>query len=176
MLGKDNEYLSDFVYGGIDGAITTLAIMAGAIGASLSPVVVIILGFANLAADGFSMGVSDYLSTRSQNDLVAEHNRKHPDWRNPIASAVTTFVSFVAVGFIPLLPFLVAPLFPVVSANTPAFSFIFAGVAFLTVGAIQGAITHKNKWYTALRTFLIGGTAAGIAFSVGYLLKVWFGQ
>ena len=174
MLGKDNEYLSDFVYGGIDGAITTLAIMAGAMGASLSPVVVIILGFANLAADGFSMGVSDYLSTRSQNDLVA--NREHPDWRNPVASAVTTFLSFVVVGFVPLLPFLVAPFSQIVSANTPVFSFMFAGVAFLTVGGIQGYITNKNKFYTGLRTLFIGGVASVLAFTVGYLLKAWLGQ
>ena len=175
MLGKDNEYLSDFVYGGIDGAITTLAIMAGAMGASLSPIVVIILGFANLAADGFSMGVSDYLSTRSQNDLVANHNHKHPDWKNPVASAVTTFLSFVVVGFVPLLPFLIAPLSPLIGAHTPVFSFAFAAVAFLAVGGIQGYITEKSKLFTALRTLFIGGVAASLAFTVGYLLKAWLG-
>lgn len=176
MLGKDNEYLSDFVYGGIDGAITTLAIMAGAMGAALSPLIVIILGFANLVADGFSMGVSDYLSTRSQNDLVAAHNREHPDWKNPMASGLTTFASFVVVGFVPLLPFLVAPFSPLISTRTPIFSFAFAAVAFLVVGGIQGYITEKNKSLTALRTLFIGGVAATLAFAVGFLLNQWFGQ
>mgnify|MGYP003393852468 CR=1 FL=1 len=176
MLGKDNEYLGDFVYGGIDGAITTLAIMAGAIGASLDPIVVIILGFANLAADGFSMGVSNYLSTRSQNDLLAVHNHEHPDWKNPTASALTTFGAFVVVGFMPLLPFLVAPLFLIVAMHTAIFSCVFGSIAFLTVGAIQGSITEKSKLWTAVRTFLIGGVAATLAFSVGHLLKIWLGQ
>jgi len=62
MLGKRTQkrYLADFVYGGTDGAITTFAIVAGAMGASLSAVVILILGFANLFADGFSMAASNY--------------------------------------------------------------------------------------------------------------------
>ena len=48
-------YLRDFVYGGIDGAVTTFAIVAGVVGAALEPAVILILGFANLVADGFSM-------------------------------------------------------------------------------------------------------------------------
>jgi len=55
--GSFEEYLSEFVYDGIDGTVTTFAVVAGATGASLSASVVIILRFANLVADGFSMGV-----------------------------------------------------------------------------------------------------------------------
>ncbi|GJM15889.1 MAG: membrane protein [Thermodesulfobacteriota bacterium] len=61
-----SSYLSDFVYGGIDGSVTTFAIVAGVTGASLSPTIVLILGFANLFADGFSMAVGNYLSTKSR--------------------------------------------------------------------------------------------------------------
>jgi len=69
------SYLSDFVYGGIDGAVTTFAVVAGVTGASLSPTIVLILGFANLFADGFSMGVGNYLSTKSRKEF-AEKIRK----------------------------------------------------------------------------------------------------
>ena len=48
--------IEDFVYGATDGAVTTFAIVAGVVGASLTPAIVIILGFANLYADGFSIG------------------------------------------------------------------------------------------------------------------------
>jgi len=58
--------IEDFVYGATDGAVTTFAIVAGVVGASLSPSIVIILGFANLFADGFAMAVGNYLSTRSK--------------------------------------------------------------------------------------------------------------
>jgi VIT1/CCC1 family predicted Fe2+/Mn2+ transporter len=65
-----SSYLSDFVYGGIDGSITTFAIVAGVTGASLSPTIVLILGFANLFADGFSMAVGNYLSTKSKKEYA----------------------------------------------------------------------------------------------------------
>ena len=60
------SYLRDFVYGGIDGAVTTFAIVAGVVGAGLSDSVIVILGFANLIADGFSMAASNYLGTRAE--------------------------------------------------------------------------------------------------------------
>jgi VIT1/CCC1 family predicted Fe2+/Mn2+ transporter len=60
------SHLRDFIYGGIDGTVTTFAVVAGVTGANLSPNVVIILGFANLIADGFSMAVSNLLATRAE--------------------------------------------------------------------------------------------------------------
>ena len=60
------SHLRDFIYGGIDGAVTTFAVVAGVEGADLAASVVIILGFANLVADGFSMAVSNFLATRAE--------------------------------------------------------------------------------------------------------------
>jgi vacuolar iron transporter family protein len=60
------SYLSDFIYGAVDGAVTTFAVVAGAAGASLDESVVIILGGANLLADGFSMAVSNFLGSRAE--------------------------------------------------------------------------------------------------------------
>jgi vacuolar iron transporter family protein len=59
------SYLQDFIYGGVDGAVTTFAVVAGVAGANLDETVVIILGGANLLADGFSMAVSNFLGTRA---------------------------------------------------------------------------------------------------------------
>jgi vacuolar iron transporter family protein len=65
-----SAYLPDFIYGGIDGSVTTFAVVAGVTGASLSPTIVLILGFANLFADGFSMAVGNYLSTKSRKEYA----------------------------------------------------------------------------------------------------------
>lgn len=62
------NYLRDFIYGSIDGTITTFAIVSGVYGAGLSQKTIIILGFANVLADGFSMASSNYLGTKSEND------------------------------------------------------------------------------------------------------------
>lgn len=64
------SYLRDWIYGGIDGAVTTFAVIAGVVGAGLQPYIVIILGLANLLADGFSMAASNYLGTRAERDDV----------------------------------------------------------------------------------------------------------
>ncbi len=73
LLGKQQKYLGEFVYGGIDGSITTFAVVAGAAGAHLDSSIVVILGLANLIADGFSMSVGSYLSKKSE----LEHYQKH---------------------------------------------------------------------------------------------------
>jgi len=62
------KYISDIVYGASDGIVTTFAIVAGVVGASLSPIIILILGFANLLADGISMALGNYLGLRSEQD------------------------------------------------------------------------------------------------------------
>lgn len=72
-------YIGDLVYGANDGIVTTFAVVAGAAGAVLSPGIIIILGLANLIADGFSMGASNFLSLRSRRDFV-RLQRKKEEW------------------------------------------------------------------------------------------------
>ena len=60
------SYLQDFIYGAVDGAVTTFAVVAGVEGAGLQEKVVIILGAANLLADGFSMAISNFLGSRAE--------------------------------------------------------------------------------------------------------------
>lgn len=66
--GPRHNYLRDWIYGGIDGSVTTFAVVTGVVGAHLSPAVILILGFANLLADGFSMAASNFLATRAEHD------------------------------------------------------------------------------------------------------------
>lgn len=73
--GIDHSYLRDFVYGAIDGAVTTFAVVAGVAGAGLRTSIVLILGVANLVADGFSMAVSNFLSLRSEHQRRQEAER-----------------------------------------------------------------------------------------------------
>jgi vacuolar iron transporter family protein len=66
--GPRQSYLRDWVYGGIDGIVTTFAIVSGVVGARLSPHIILILGSASLIADGFAMAAGDYLATRSEDE------------------------------------------------------------------------------------------------------------
>jgi len=75
FVNKFQDYLGEFVYGGIDGSITTFAVVAGAAGAGLDSAVIIILGFANLFADGFAMSIGAYLSAKSEKDNYDKHKK-----------------------------------------------------------------------------------------------------
>ena len=66
--GPQANYIQDWVFGGIDGAVTTFAIVAGVAGAELSVKVILILGLANLLADGFSMAAGNYSGVKAQKD------------------------------------------------------------------------------------------------------------
>lgn len=66
--GPQASYLRDWVYGGIDGAVTTFAIVAGVVGANLSTGVILVLGAANVLADGFSMAASNFTGTKTERE------------------------------------------------------------------------------------------------------------
>lgn len=73
------NYIKDIVYGANDGIVTTFAIVAGSIGAKFPLKVILILGVANLIADGFSMAAGNFLGTRSQNALFRSEQKREED-------------------------------------------------------------------------------------------------
>lgn len=71
----EHSYMGDFVLGAIDGTVTTFAVVCGVAGAGMPVGVAIVLGFANILADGFSMAISNYLKTKSDHDFLAKARR-----------------------------------------------------------------------------------------------------
>jgi len=74
------SYLKDWIYGGIDGTVTTFAVVAGVIGAELGTKVILILGLANLLADGFSMAAGNYSGVKAEiedYERIKEIERRH---------------------------------------------------------------------------------------------------
>jgi vacuolar iron transporter family protein len=167
----ERRYVSEFVYGGIDGAVTTFAIVAGSLGAALNSSIILVLGAANLLADGFSMAVSNYLSTKSEKELHRKHKHENLLIKNPKKTAIATFISFAVIGFIPIFPFVLALFIPSASTNQFLYSAILTAFAFLFIGSMKGRIVEKSISKSAIETLAIGGVAAVIAFAVGYLLR-----
>jgi VIT1/CCC1 family predicted Fe2+/Mn2+ transporter len=215
-----HNYLRDFVYGGIDGAVTTFAVVAGTIGAELPPRIVIILGTANLIADGFSMAASNFLGTRTEleelnrvREIEARHIRLDPDgereevrqiyeakgfrgveldrvvelvtadeerWidtmraeeyglpreiRSPFRAASVTFAAFVVCGIVPLLPFVA------VTDRSFLFASIMTGVVFFLIGSVKAKWSTTPWGRSGSETLAIGGTAAGLAYLAGALIR-----
>lgn len=67
-----SDYLGNLVYGGLDGIITTFAVVSGVVDAQLSPEIILILGLSNLLADGFSMATGAYISAKSEAEVYSQ--------------------------------------------------------------------------------------------------------
>ena len=73
---KGGEFIKSFVWGGLDGIITTYSVVAGSVGANLSIAVIVILGLANLFGDGLCMALGDYISTKSETEFSAAEKKR----------------------------------------------------------------------------------------------------
>lgn len=169
MEGNEKgKFLGDMVYGATDGIVTTFAIVAAAAGASLSPAIIIILGLANLFADGFSMGASNFLGRRSE----GAYARLEKNFLIPFQHGFATFLAFTIAGFLPLIPYLFK-----MQQNDNQFtvSAILAGLAFFFVGAVRARVTKERFWLSGLEILLVGGFAASVAYGVGWFIKTMFG-
>jgi vacuolar iron transporter family protein len=99
--GPRLSYLRDWVYGGIDGSVTTFAVVTGVVGAHLSPTVILILGAANLLGDGFSMAASNYSGTRTErqeHETLRRQEKRHID-SDPAGEREEVRQLFSAKGF-----------------------------------------------------------------------------
>ncbi len=167
MKDQAGEYIGDIVYGANDGIITTFAIVAGVAGAALSPAIVVILGVANLLADGFSMATSNYLARKSEKEYHEKlSEEKLSEEKNPIKNAGITFVSFVVAGAIPLIPYVLG-----VENHLFAWAIFFTSLALFTVGSLRTLITGIRWWLAGAEMLLIGSFAALVAYFIGYTLS-----
>ena len=156
------HYIRDLVYGANDGIITTFAVVGGVTGGALSPAAVLVIGAANLAADGMSMGVGNFLAIRAHERARAADNlpeeEAHP-WKHGLA----TLVAFIVAGAIPLLPFLM----PIDVAEQPAWSTVMTFVALFVIGGVRAPITNEAWWKTGLETLALGALVALAAYGAG---------
>jgi vacuolar iron transporter family protein len=227
-FGKLQEYLREFVYGGIDGAVTTFAVVAGGFGANLDAGILIILGLANLLADGFSMSVGAYLSAKSERDNYDKHEKIEyweienlpeiereeiaeiykqkgfkgelldkivdhicsdkdlwvaemmkdelgmmRDSKSPFKIGLATLISFILVGFIPLMVYLWDFFFPT-DLNIFLWTSILTGLAFLIVGWLKGIVNQTSRLRSISETVALGLLAAVVAYYVGDILESFF--
>ena len=160
-------HIGNIIYGANDGIVTTFAVVAGASGANLSSSIIIILGIANLAADGFSMGSSRYISLKSEHDSQT-HQGFGKGVRSPLGDGLATFFSFGIFGFIPLIPFV----FWSGSDNLFLISSLGTAAAFFVMGSLRRLIIPKNFIMLGLETLLVGGIASVISYGLGYFISV----
>ncbi|WP_435125306.1 VIT1/CCC1 transporter family protein [Halobaculum sp. D14] len=165
VASPSGAYIAEAVYGANDGIVTTFAVVAGVAGAALDPGIVVVLGVANLLADGFSMGMSNYLSRRSDLAYQAAVGAAGTDGKTPTRTAAVTFLAFVAAGWTPLVPYLLSlrPLFELSVLTTAA--------VFFLVGASRTFVTRRSWYRSGAEMLGIGLLAASVAYAAGAALS-----
>ena len=162
------HYIRDMVYGALDGIVTTFAVVAGVVGGALSLKAVLVVGAANLLADGLSMGVGNYLSIRSHESALMAQNRAEEEAR-PIRHGMATFGAFVIAGAVPLIPYLA----PELAFGRFAASCVVTLAILFGVGAARVMVTVDRWWWSGLEMLLLGVAMVAAAYGSGALVADW---
>jgi VIT1/CCC1 family predicted Fe2+/Mn2+ transporter len=160
--GGIGHYLRDIVNGACDGVVTTLAVVAGAAGADFDARVSIVLGIVNLAADGLSMGASNYLGMKSE----LEQSGASVADEAPSRHGLVTVAAFVLAGAIPLFAFAFG------LARSAQFP-VSVGLAMMTlafVGGARSSFTNRPRTRCAVEMVAIGGGASALAYLLGIVV------
>lgn len=161
------HHIGDLVFGANDGIVTTFAVVSGVSGANLSTRVAIILGIANLLADGFAMAAGNYLGTRSEQEYqLSTYGKVNEGRSHALGHGAAIFGAFIAAGSVPLIPLLfVAPenSFLASCAATAAILFV--------VGSLRTLVTRARWFISGLEMLAIGSAAAAVSYFVGHLLR-----
>lgn len=165
------HYVRELIYGANDGIITTFAVVAGVSGGGLPLRVVLIVGAANLFADGLSMGVGNYLSIRAH-ESVRETQALPIEEAFPFRHGLATFLAFVAAGTVPLTPYMI-PLLP----GSRFFASIGLTLAALfAIGASRAVISHVTWWRAGLEMLGLGAIVALVAYGSGSVVATLASQ
>jgi VIT1/CCC1 family predicted Fe2+/Mn2+ transporter len=162
LVETARHYIRDVVYGANDGLITTFAVVSGVAGGALAYTAVLVVGAANLAADGVAMGVGNLIAIRS--DEKASEAARLPELEAyPWKHGVATLLAFVTAGAIPLVPYLL----PVADRLTWSTALTF--LALFGLGASRAAVTTDRWWRSGLETLALGLIVAAAAYGAGAL-------
>jgi len=162
VLGAARHYIRDLVYGANDGVITTFAVVAGVTGGTLSPIAVLVLGAANLFADGLSMGVGNYLGIRSD-ERVREAQQLPEQEAFPIRHGLATFVAFVIAGIVPLVPYVLSG----PGSSRFAWSTASSLAVLFAVGAARARVGTGTWWANGLEMVGLGAVVGAVAYYCG---------
>jgi VIT1/CCC1 family predicted Fe2+/Mn2+ transporter len=160
------HYIRDLVYGANDGLITTFAVVSGVAGGAISPIAVLVVGAANLSADGVSMGVGNFMSIRA--DERAREASGLPELEaDPWKHGLATLVAFVTAGSVPLVPYLL----PVQPSGQFVWSTSATFLSLFLLGVARGVITNERRWRAGLETLALGAVVALAAYGAGALVS-----
>ena len=161
------DYVRDVVLSANDGLVTTFAVVAGSLGASLPHSVVVILGLANLFADGLSISTSVYLGVKSEIEFEQNKGKKIKLGLRPLINGLVSFMAFGVAGFVPLVSYIFK------FDNAFDVSSALVVFALIIVGIFRGFISGKNIFKTSVENLFIGGTSALVAYLVGEFAKLY---
>jgi VIT1/CCC1 family predicted Fe2+/Mn2+ transporter len=159
------HYVRELIYGANDGVITTFAVVAGASGGGLPLNVVLVIGAANLLADGLSMAVGNYQSIRAYESVLEAEGAPEQE-AFPARHGLATFLAFVAVGIVPLAPYAL----PALLLERFALSVVLTLLTLFLVGAARATVSNVRWWRAGFEMFALGAVVAAVAYGSSALV------
>ncbi len=159
------HYIRDLVYGANDGIITTFAVVAGVTGGALSNKAILVVGIANIVADGLSMGVGNYLGIRSEESARAAEELPEAE-AEPARHGLATFLAFVVAGFVPLLSYIL----PDVGLDRFVTATVLTLGTLFVVGALRSMVTLEGWLASGLEMLGLGVIVAAAAYGSGAII------
>ena len=161
------HYIRDIVYAANDGIVTTFAVVAGVRGAEMNSIAILALGLANLAADGLSMALGNYLGIKSERAAELAHEYQElVETVHATKHAAVTWAAFVVAGLVPLVPFMLGT-----SARWSFHVSVAAtAVTMFAAGALRTLVTKRRALRGGIEMLGVGVVAGGAAFTVGRLV------
>ncbi|GMH99430.1 hypothetical protein TrLO_g148 [Triparma laevis f. longispina] len=226
------DFIKAIVFGGLDGILTSFAIVAGAAGGGMTPQVVLVLGFSNIFADALSMGVGEFLSSKAHNEWVLSE-RAREKWEldnypegeiqemidiyvdrgmskedativitkmskyseffvdvmmaeelqlqvpeddhkcESMKEGLVMFLSFAAFGSLPIMGYVIIPIFFPEWGEETLFSTACAvtGIVLFMMGCVKSMFSTTNWFVSGMETFMLGGACATLAYVIGQYVE-----
>jgi vacuolar iron transporter family protein len=166
LLQTTRHYVRELIYGANDGIITTFAVVAGVSGGGLPLRVVLIIGAANLFADGLSMAVGNYHAIRAHESVLETQNLPEEE-ASPVRHGLAIFLAFVVAGAVPLTPYVI----PAPDVDRFMLSMAFTLLALFAVGASRALIANVQWWRAGVEMLALGALVAGVAYGSGAVVS-----
>lgn len=155
-------YLRNFIFGVEDSLVSTVGLLSGIAIAGVERETIFLTGVVLIFVEAFSMAAGSFLSEASAEEYAT---RKSAAPSRSLAAGAIMFASYLVAGFIPLFPYVVAPV-----ESALALSVSLSVIALFILGATSGAISRTNILKSALRMAIVGGLAIAVGVSVGSFL------
>jgi len=166
-----SNHVRGIVFGGMDGILTTFALLAAAAGTKTSHSLTLVISISTVLADALSMAAGEYLSAKAEEELQGAAFKRPLDDPHPLEKGAAMFIAFTLFGSMPLLGFVITAMLAKGSEYSFQLSVLITAVTLFTLGTIKTTFGVGVWWRSGMEVTVIGGAAACVAYFTAQVVE-----